>query len=183
MIVALADIPHRGLDVALDHSAWARKAAGEGLGGEVKAFAGTFAITRHGKHAAVVGEMHAVGEVACDRCGAPLVVSLGGELSCLYSPLSALPERTSDDEGLPRPPVSLDFEVEDVGEFDGENLDLAQVVREWFTVERPARLVCADVDPDSDSSCRDRFRSLAGPVTAPPVDPRLAVLSKLNVKD
>lgn len=183
MIVALADIPTRGLVLALAEMPWARAAAADGLGGEVRAFDGGLTVTRHGVHVAVRGEISAMALVPCDRCRAPMLVSVGGEVSCLYSPLSALPEREGDDDGLPRPPVELPFEVLDVGEYSGTSIDLAEVVREWMLVERPARMVCADVDPHDDAACLERFRASAGPVAKPPVDPRLSILSKLSVKD
>ncbi len=183
MNVALTDIPSRGLVVALAPMPWARRAAAEGLGGELRAFDGGLTVTRHGVHVAVRGEISATAEVACDRCAEPLVVSVGGDVSCVYSPLSALPERDDDEDGLPRPPVELPFEVTDVGEYSGDRFDLGDVVREWFLVVRPPRLVCADVDPDADSACLERFRLGAGPLAQPIVDPRLSILSKLSVKD
>lgn len=175
MIVALTDIPTRGLDVQV--GPWAKAACAEGLDGEVKAFEGQLTITRHDCHVLVRGELHLVGEVPCDRCGAPLLVSLGGDLSVLYSPMEAVPETVEDTEGLPTPPVQLDVPVEDVGEYDGKALDLAFVVREWVTVERPVRLTCGEVDEADDEACRERFRLRAGAgAAAPPVDPRFSKL-------
>lgn len=178
MIVALTDIPTRGLDVQV--GSWAAAAFAEGLAGEVKAFEGALTVTRHDDvHIAVRGELHLVGEVPCDRCGEPLVVSLGGDLSVLYSPVSALPETDEDEDGLPRPPVDPGFPVEDVGEYDGQALDLAHVVREWAIVERPARLQCADLDEAEDEPCRARFRARAGASASLPVDPRFSTLLSL----
>jgi uncharacterized metal-binding protein YceD (DUF177 family) len=178
VIVSLADIPARGISVPL--GAWAKAAAAEGLEGEVKAFEGEFLVTRHDVHIAVRGELHLVGEVACDRCGAPLLVSLGGDLSIVYSPVSTLPETVEDVDGLPHAPVEVELPVEDVGEYDGQKLDLAEVVREWATVERPFRLTCGELDPAEDAACQARFRSLAGTTGAPVVDPRFAILSTLT---
>lgn len=174
MIVALTDIPTRGLDVQV--GPWAQAACAEGLAGEVKAFAGELKVTRHEVHIAVRGELHVVGELPCDRCGAPLVVSVGGDVSVLYSPVAALPETVEDTEGLPSAPVQLDLPIEDVGEYDGKALDLAEVVREWVTVERPARLTCGEVDEAEDAACRERFRLRAGAAAAPTVDPRFSKL-------
>ena len=178
MLVPLADIPSRGMQVPL--GGWASAAAAEGLEGEVKAFEGEFTVTRHGVHIAVVGELHLVGEVPCDRCGAPLVVSLGGDVSVLYSPVSALPETVEDVDTLPLPPVDPGFPVEDVGEYDGVSLDLAGVIREWATVERPHRLLCGEVDEAEDAACLVRFRALSGTSGAPALDPRFSILSTLK---
>jgi uncharacterized metal-binding protein YceD (DUF177 family) len=181
VVLALADIPSHGSRVAL--GPWARAAAAEGIGGEVNAFEGEFLVTRHGEHLAVRGEIHLVGTVACDRCGGPLLLSLGGDMSVLYSPVSALPETVEDEEGLPKPPIELEFPVEDLGEFDGERLDLAQVVHEWAAVERPVRLRCADLDAETDDACRARFRARARVSDIPATDPRFAVLSSLSLSE
>lgn len=181
MIVALADVPSHGLSVPL--GAWGPAAAAAGFGGEVKAFEGAFVVTRHAEHLAVRGEIHLVGEVPCDRCGEPLVLSLGGELSVLYSPISSVPETEEDDEGLPRPPIALEEPVEDLGEYDGVSLDLAAVVREWATVERPVRLLCGELDEAEDAPCRARFRARANLTDAPVVDPRFSILTSLSLSE
>ncbi|GDX80240.1 hypothetical protein LBMAG42_20510 [Deltaproteobacteria bacterium] len=180
MIVPLADISNRGMNVSL--GPWARAAAAEGVDGDVKAMEGSLELTRHGVHVAVRGELHVVGEVLCDRCRTPLVVSLGGDVSIVYSPVSTLPEKVDDEEGLPRPPVDVGFPVEDVGEFDGEKLDLAGVVREWATVERPARLMCRDIDEAENDACQARFLELSGQASPTTIDPRFSILSALKLK-
>jgi uncharacterized metal-binding protein YceD (DUF177 family) len=181
VIVALADVPSHGLSVPL--GAWAHAAAAVGIGGEVKAFEGHFAVTRHGEHLAVRGEVHLVGEVPCDRCGEPLLLNIGSDVSVLYSPISSVPEATEDTEGLPRPPIELEEPVEDLGEYDGQSLDLADVVREWATVERPVRFLCADLDESADDACRARFRQLARLSDAPAVDPRFSILTSLSIPE
>jgi uncharacterized metal-binding protein YceD (DUF177 family) len=181
VVLTLADVPTHGSSVSL--GAWARSAAAEGIGGEVRAFEGDFTITRHAEHLAVRGEIHLVGEVPCDRCRAPLLLSLGGEISVLYSPISAVPETEEDQAGLPRPPIQLDEPVEDFGEYDGVGLDLAEVVREWATVERPVRFLCAELDEAEDEPCRARFRAQAQLSHTPNVDARFAVLSSLSLSE
>ncbi len=179
MIVALNDIPTRGLDVQV--GSWAAAACAEAMAGEVKAYEGSLQVTRHGVHIGVRGELHLVGEVPCDRCGAACLLSLGGDLSVLYSPLAAIPETVEDEEGPPRPPVDPGFPVEDVGEYDGVALDLAHVVREWALVERPPRVLCGELDEAEEPACRARFAALSGDARGPaPVDPRFSKLLSLQ---
>ncbi len=176
MNVALADIPAPGLDIVL--GSWAAAACASGFGGEVKAFEGALTLTRHGVHIAARGEVHLVGEVPCDRCSDSLVVSLGGDVSIVYSPLASLPEVTDDEDGLPQAPVDVGFTVDDVGEYDGVALDLSAVVREWAMVERPARLTCGVLDEAEDEACEARFRSRAGVQSSPaPAGWRASLLS------
>ncbi len=179
MNVAFTDIPTPGLDIAL--GPWAAAACAAGLGGEVKAFDGALTLTRHGVHIAARGELHLVGDLPCDRCGEPLVVSLGGDVSIVYSPMAALPESTDDEDGLPQPPVDVGFSVDDVGEFDGVTLDLVAVVREWAMVERPSRLTCGQPDDADDEACQARFRALAGAQNTPTSFGWRAPLLSLNL--
>ena len=151
-----------------------------GLSGDVKAFTGNLTVTRHGVHLALQGELHAVGEVACARCGSPLIVSIGGDIACIYSPLSTLPETKEDEDGLPKPPIQVDFKVTDVGEYDGISFDVALALTEWATVETPARLRCGDIDSADDAACSERFRAAAKSTQAPTVDPRFAILQSLK---
>lgn len=180
MVLVVADLPARGRELKLDGVEWASNAVASGLGGTVKAFAGGLTIARHGVHVSMVGELHAVGEVACSRCGIPLVVSIGGDVSCAYSPLETLPERTADEEGLPEPPVDLGFEVSDVGEYDGTSFDVALALTEWAAIEAPVRLRCGDIDESDDEACTARFRALAQTPAQPAVDPRFAILQSLK---
>lgn len=180
MIVALADIPNRGMSVPL--GPWARAAAAEGIAGDVGAMEGSLELTRHDAHVVVRGELHLVGEVACDRCRDPILVSLGGDVSVLYSPVNTLPETVEDELGLPKPPVDVGFAVEDVGEFDGLALNLADVVREWATIERPTRLMCGDFVEDADPACQARYQALSGSPATPSGDARFAILSAFKLK-
>jgi uncharacterized metal-binding protein YceD (DUF177 family) len=202
--VAIADIPTRGLRVDLaSPPPWARAAVDAGLGASgparLAALTGELQLTRHGPHLALRGELHAVAEIGCARCGTPLVASLGGEVSTVYSPVSTLPthsdgaspahaEGTGSDEAsahdesrLPRPPVNLPFDVLEVGEYAGESFDLAEALREWAAVESPDRMLCGEIDPAEEEACLARFREHAGETRrAPEVDPRFAVLASFK---
>lgn len=160
-VVPLESVPTQGLQSAVGD--WALAAVAEGLDGDGPRVGGTLSVRRAGRHLVVVGTLDGAATVACDRCGEPVVLALSGAVSCLYSPVDALPEAGEDeDRSGPVIPEEVPFAVEDVGEYDGVSLDLRDVVREFFAVERPARFVCADVDPLADAACGERWRARAG---------------------
>ena len=160
-VVPLESIPTHGLDTPVGD--WARAAAAEAFEGEMVRLAGELSVTRVGRHVAVQGAIEGAARVACDRCGEPVELALGGPISCLYSPVDAVPVLDEDeDRAGPALPDGLPFAVTDVGEYDGVAIDLRDVVREYFAVERPARFRCSDADPSADEACTARWRARAG---------------------
>lgn len=154
-IVPLESIPTHGLSV--DVGAWAHPAVAEALGGPVRSCAGDLELRRTGPHIVVRGHLDASAEIVCDRCSEPLILAIGGEVVCLYSPITALPAVDDDDDRSgPVLPSGLPFPVEDVGEYDGIALDLRFVVGEYFAVERPLRVRCGDLDPAQETACLAR---------------------------
>lgn len=179
MILPLDSIPTRGVEVPL--GPWALAGADEALSGTGSEVHGELSVKRHGVHLEVRGTIVATASVACDRCGAPLRLGVEAAVSCLYSPLSAIPQRAAgDDRDEPEPPVALDQPAEELGEYDGIALDLAQVVRETLVVERPRRVFCGDLDPGADAACRGRWGDLAAAAPGASPDPRFAVLRGLH---
>ncbi len=160
-VLSIDALPTQGLQVVVGD--WARAAVAEGLAGEPTRVAGDLSIRRVGRHLAVVGALDGTAATVCDRCGEPVAITVSGQVSCLYSPVDALVEAGEDEErGGPVLPEGISIAVEDVGEYDGASLDLRDVVREFFAVERPARFVCADAAPEADAACRDRWRERSG---------------------
>ncbi len=160
-VVTVESIPTQGLQAVVGE--WARAAVAEGLSGTPSRLSGELSVRRVGRHIAVVGALRGAADTVCDRCGEPLEIAIEGGVSCLYSPVDAIPEVSEDEERSgPAIPDGIAVEVEDVGEYDGVSLDLRDVVREFFAVERPARFVCADVVPDADAACSARWRERSG---------------------
>lgn len=167
-VVSLESIPTHGLNV--DVSDWARAACGEGLGGAPSHVGGRLAIFRNARHIVVRGQIEGAATSACDRCGEALQLSVSGDVDCVYVPVDELAASTKD--------VDADDTPEDApeqGEYDGVALDLVHVAREFFALERPVRLLCADLDPAADAACLARFRAKAN-LGQPEPDPRFAVL-------
>lgn len=164
-LVPLDSIPTHGLTVqVLD---WARAGCGEGLGGEATAVGGSLVVSRAKRHIVVTGQLTGTATVVCDRCGEPLPFSVSGEANCVYVPADEVAAAPVDEE--------LPAEAPEQGEYDGVALDLVHVVREFFALERPARILCGDLDPAADAACLARFRAKAD-LGQPSPDPRFAVL-------
>lgn len=166
LTVALAAIPPTGHHAHVGEVF--RPAAEEGMGGPVGTLDGHVELVRRGPHVLARGNVDAVGEVACDRCGSPLALRVAGEFACVYSPLDSLRERgeNEDDEGGPEVPEAFAGEADEVSEYSGDTIDLAQVVREFVALERPARVFCADVAPAAeraaaDAACHARIAAVA----------------------
>jgi uncharacterized metal-binding protein YceD (DUF177 family) len=165
-IVPLDALSGPGLDVVVQ--GWASAEAAAALGGGVASLGGSLHVARVGSDIGVAGRVEAAANVACDRCGEPLVLRVASDVSCLY----AAPRGV--DEALP------ETSYDDVGDYDGVALDLAHVVGESLALERPARVLCSDVGASTDAACHARWRSAAGhPERAP--DPRLAALRSLKI--
>ncbi|MDP2306352.1 MAG: DUF177 domain-containing protein [Pseudomonadota bacterium] len=164
-VIALDSIPTHGLAVqVLD---WARVGCGEGLGGECTSVSGHLEVSRKGRHIVVNGQLAGAATVICDRCGEPCHFSAAGAASCVYLPFDEIAATKVDEDSQE--------EALDHGEYDGVALDLVHVVREFFALERPARVLCADFDPAADAACLERFRSRADLSRDQP-DPRFALL-------
>jgi uncharacterized metal-binding protein YceD (DUF177 family) len=136
------------------------------LGGEDPAVGGHLSVTRTGRDIVVRGALSGEATTRCDRCGEARRLSVSGDVDCVYAPVGALAR--GDDEEPPE-------DAPEQGEYDGVALDLVHVVREFFALERPARLLCADLDPAADAACLARFRARAHLGPSEP-DPRFAAL-------
>ena len=167
-VVQLDAIPSHGLIVALGD--WALPACGEGLGGTPSALSGQLELRRIGRHIAVSGALAGAAESRCDRCGEPCSVSASGDIHCSYVPVGENVAVAADEDT---------GEVPEQGEYDGVSLDLQHVVREFFALESPPRVLCADGDPAADADCLSRFRARAG-LGEPEPDPRFAALKGLK---
>ena len=157
-------VPPHGLKVPL--GGWARRAAGEGADGEAERLGGAMKIRRFGAHLLAQGRLSGTFAVRCELCRERLVVELEGALNCLYSPITAIPGRSEDEEGdFPMPEEvagKIGESVEDQGEYDGVALDLRDVVREVFALERPPVYRCDEIAPERSVACDEAWRAALG---------------------
>lgn len=159
-VVRLDAIPPQGLVVPVGE--WALAAAAEALEGTMQALSGELKLLRSGPHLLTGGQVEATALVRCDRCAELVPLTVAGRFSCLYSPVDALPEVDEHGDVKLALPDAWTDGVGEVGEYDGEAIDLAHVVAEFLAVERPSRVRCADLDPAADAACAARWRAAAG---------------------
>ncbi len=161
-------VPPHGMRVKL--GPWAHRAAGEGADGTVEALSGLLRIRRFKAHLLVQGKLNGAFTVRCDLCREPLAVKFAADLNCVYSPMSLVPSREEDEEGdfpMPEEITSIGEPVDDQGEYTGEALDLQDVVREVFALERPPVYRCDEVAPSTAAACEARWKRAAGQAGAP----------------
>jgi uncharacterized metal-binding protein YceD (DUF177 family) len=133
MRIKLGEINDRGLDVhAGMDDAWARESAAQALEGEIREIFLKARAQTVSDCVRIFGELRAVAHRDCDRCQASLRLELGGSMDLYYSP--------------PRPGEGGDRDLDvgdlDIGWFDGEALDLAQVISEQLAIWCPDCVTC-----------------------------------------
>ena len=135
MRILLDSIPDDGLKVRADKSAaWAFGACRVGLGGEPEDLSFDLLVTRIEDHVRVKGKGTTSGQMTCDRCGEPVKLSLSGAVDLYYAPESYLVGAEAE----------LGEDDLDIGWFDGEGLELEQVVTEAVALWAPSRVRCGD---------------------------------------
>ena len=164
-------VPAHGMKVKL--GPWAHRAAGEGVDGTVESLSGLLRIRRFKAHLLVQGKLTGAFAVRCDLCREPLAVKFTGDLNCVYSPMSLVPSREEDEEGdfpMPEEITSIGEAVDDQGEYIGDALDLQDVVREVFALERPPVYRCDEVVPSSAAACAARWKKATAQAGEPVSD-------------
>jgi len=74
-------------------------------------------------------------EIACDRCLEPAAIPLAADFSLLYRPASMTPQHVE---------VLIAGEETEVGFYEGEGLELADVLREEVLLLLPMQRVCSE---------------------------------------
>jgi uncharacterized protein len=176
LLIDIPRIPPEGLDLdeALDTAALHME--GET---EVEVAAGTRLVC----HVYVVdgATVHVRGRLAgnlatdCGRCLERYLLALAQELDLFYLPRAAERPQEQDEE------VELSDRDVVVGYYDGERIDLAEVMREQILLGVPLKRLCREDCKGRCASCgRDLNQgACACPPVAEPEDPRLAPLRKL----
>lgn len=135
MRIHLDAIPDEGLSLTADQDLeWARTAANDALGAAPDALALTLKVERLADHVRVSGRGSAEVVLPCDRCAEPVRLSIGGKIDLYYRPT------TKDDDG----DLELGADDLDIGWYDGEGIELGDVVAEQLGLWAPARVRCGD---------------------------------------
>ncbi len=83
----------------------------------------------------VSGRLQTEVEVACDRCLEPVVLPLKTDFDLIYRPAAYMPEAEE---------VEVQEKETDVGFYQGEGLDLKDVLREQVLLALPMHSVCRE---------------------------------------
>ena len=136
MRILAQDLPDDGLAVqaGLD-DAWARDAVTLALGEPPTTLAVKLTATRIGGYIRVRGWGEADAALVCDRCGGPIRIHLDGPVDLYYAPMSP---------AIVAEPAELQADDLDIGWYDGESLELGDVVAEQFALLAPDRIRCTD---------------------------------------
>lgn len=136
MRIKVDEIPEEGLEVHFGQAdAWALAAAREALDGEVTDLDAELQLDRIAELVRVHGRARATVARQCDRCGGDIRLALEGPVELIYEPN---PHPALTDEVIP------DESALDIGYFDGESIDLADVLMEQLALWTPPRIRCGE---------------------------------------
>lgn len=134
MRITLADVPKQGLDLRFSAEGRTdRDAVAAALEGDVVALDGTLRVTREAEGLAAQVTGAATVTRPCDRCGAPVDVTVPVDTRLVYVPLAE-----ADEEEL-----QIAQDALDLGFLDGDGIDTEQILSEAFVLESPRRVTCA----------------------------------------
>ena len=172
MRVPLDDIPHDGLDVALDAGTeWVRGAAEFALEGRLTELRGQLRVElREGGDVMVSGGLEAVCKRLCDRCARDIELVVDAPLELVYVPALQDGEEARE----------LASSELDQGVYEDGVVDLTFVVQEHLALQLPPRLTCEDagVTQLEDGDC---VSPAAAALPEETVDPRFAILQTLQL--
>ena len=134
MRIKLGEISEIGLEVKAELSdAWAREAVQLAVEAEPIELTLEARVQRVSDCVRIHGRLRASAERHCDRCQQALRVDLEGEVDLYYAP--------------PRPGEGGDRDLDpgdlDIGWFDGEGLEISQVISEQLAIWCPDQVHCS----------------------------------------
>ena len=115
-------------------------------------------------------------EVACSRCVSPVRVELDEALSATFMPAKRVP---TDDDG-DDDDSDISAEDADVYAYEGEHIDLADLLREQLILNVPYSPLCDDSCKGLCPSCGTDLNQSQCDCKAP-IDPRLAALENMKL--
>lgn len=134
--IRLDMIPEDGLEVSADLDAvWAVDAARDSLEGDPERLHFDMQVSLVGGYVRVQGRGSALTPRVCDRCQEPVTLEVKGNMDLYYSPL---PKDTGGES------VLLGKDDLDIGFFEGDAIDLTDVVSEQLALWAPSRVRCGD---------------------------------------
>ena len=180
MLIDISRIPPEGLslDEALEPVALHLEGDPEFAlrpGGRLR---GRVEVVDHGT-VHVRGRLESTVEIECGRCLERYPVALGQELDLFYLPRGGAPDEAQEEE------VELTDRDVVVGYYEGDRLDLGEVVREQILLALPLKRLCREDCRGLCPACGQNRNLVACGCPPPeePGDPRLEPLRKLVDKN
>ncbi len=170
MRIELANVPPQGhLEEIGERSGWAKDAAERALGVAVEDIAGELCVLVRGDSALVRGELRTFMGRECDRCGAPVHLTIEGRVELEYRP------EFLEDEGV-RELSSSDMAL---GFYRNGCLDLSDAVCDYIALVLPLQIFCDQPNVESlGVGCTQKAMKTPDAVD---VDPRFAALQSLKL--
>ena len=128
-------------------------------------------IRRSGSEVVVTGKVEAVVEVECDRCLTPVQLPINYQFELEYISVRDY-ESTSVAE--------LTEDLMAVSTFDGESIDVDEIVKEQILLAAPARALCRETCKGICSNCGADLNAGKCGCDNKEVDPRWAALKNLT---
>ena len=122
----------------------------------------------------VTGKIEGAVEVQCDRCLRPVASPLQTEFDLAYAPASVLDEAEADEV------KELQDEDLIVAFYEGDRLDVDELVREQVLLALPMRLLCREDCKGLCLSCGADLNNDPCACAQPEVDPRWSALAALK---
>ncbi|MEZ5399049.1 MAG: DUF177 domain-containing protein [Bryobacteraceae bacterium] len=118
----------------------------------------------------VAGRLTGEVEVVCDRCAEPFRVPIDGAFDLRYEPSENEPE--AGEHGITARETEIGF-------YEGEGVELADVVREQILLSLPSRLLCGAECKGICPQCGQNRNKGECQCRSVPADPRWDALAKL----
>ncbi len=173
MRIPTESLPDTGLAITVEKSdPWANGAARIAFDAAAETLNGELHVRRIGPGVRVVGTLTASAIKACDACLESVQLEIGGALDLYYE----TPPKGQTGE------IELEADSLDTGFFDGVELNLADVVCEFLTLQSPVRVRCGEegVARLAGGDCQPLVEQLPADDA---IDPRLAPLQNLKLND
>ncbi len=170
MRIELANLPPQGhVEEIGMRSQWALQAAKRAVGATVKDIAGELSVVARGESALVRGQLRTFVERDCDRCGAPVHLTIEGRVELEYRP------EFLENEGV-RELSSSDMAL---GFYQNGCLDLSDAVCDHIALLLPFQTFCdqPNVEPLGVGCTQEAMKT----PDAAGVDPRCAALQSLKL--
>lgn len=129
-------------------------------------------LTNTGKVLLVQGNIHAHLGRSCSRCLEPVEETVDIPFEVEYLHISGRDEASRDE-------VSLTPEEQELGAFDGNDLDLGPRVQEFLLLELPITVLCREDCQGLCNRCGQNLNLAKCQCSHDDIDPRLQVLGKL----